>query len=108
MVQREKTKTLDRHFNFHFKNFFSSTTKMASRRGPETITCPYNPFHQILPHRIQYHLIKCKKNYPDVRLSTCPYNATHLMPKEEMKRHMERCLDRRIVEVQKYNVPLPG
>ena len=48
------------------------------------------------------------QNYPDVRLSTCPYNATHLMPKDEMKGHMERCLDRRIVEVQKYNVPLPG
>ena len=30
------------------------------------------------------------------------------MPKEETKSHMERCPDRRIVEVQQYNVPLPG
>ena len=43
-----------------------------------------------------------------MELAVCPYNATHLMPKEETKSHLERCPDRRIVEVQQYNVPLPG
>lgn len=82
---------------------------MASRRRPETITCPFNKFHQILPHRIHYHLIKCAKNYPEVEMQICPYNATHLIPKcEDLGAHMAECLDRRIVEVQHYNVPLPG
>ena len=84
---------------------------MASRRGPETITCPFNKFHQILPRRIHYHLIKCAKNYPDeaAEMQICPYNATHLIPKsEDLGAHMADCLDRRIVEVQHYNVPMPG
>ena len=84
---------------------------MASKRGPETITCPFNKFHQILPRRIHYHLIKCAKNYPDeaAEMQICPYNATHLIPKsEDLGAHMDECLDRRIVEVQHYNVPIPG
>merc|ERR1712183_351617 len=86
--------------DFNLELLFSkkNRSKMASRRGPETITCPYNPFHQILPHRIQYHLIKCKKNYPDVDLAVCPYNATHLMQKEDTMGHIEYCPDRRTVE----------
>ena len=48
------------------------------------------------------------QNYPDVDLAVCPYNATHLMQKEDTMGHMENCPDRRIVEVQQYNVPLPG
>jgi len=82
---------------------------MASRRGPATITCPFNKFHQILPHRFHYHLFKCAKNYPEVEMQVCPYNATHLIPKDEdLGAHMANCLDRRIVEVQHYNVPMPG
>ena len=42
-------------------------------------------------------------------MQICPYNATHLIPKsEDLEAHMAECLDRRIVEVQHYNVPLPG
>ena len=42
-------------------------------------------------------------------MQICPYNATHLIPKsEDLEGHMAECLDRRIVEVQHYNVPLPG
>jgi len=81
---------------------------MASRYIPDKITCPYNKFHQIDPKRITYHLIKCKKNYPDVELAVCAYNATHQMPPDEEKAHLKECPDKKIAEVQKYNVPLPG
>ena len=78
------------------------------------VTCPYNKFHQILPSRIQYHLVKCAKvrtssqvcvaiitifdllssllqSHPNVELDVCPYNATHLIAKEDEKAHMHEC-----------------
>ena len=51
------------------------------------------------------------QNYPNeaAEMQICPYNATHLIPKsEDLEDHMAECLDRRIIEVQHYNVPLPG
>jgi len=72
------------------------------------VTCPYNKFHQIRNSRIRYHLLKCGKNHPNVELLVCPYNATHLFPEAQRSRHLVECPDRRIVDMQKYNEPLPG
>jgi len=74
----------------------------------DLVQCPYNKAHMIKRSRVQYHLIKCKKNHPNVTLAICPYNASHHIPKEEEKAHLFDCRDRRIVEMQKYNEPLPG
>eukprot|EP00093_Oithona_nana_P013893 13893.XXX_344533_343793_1 [CDS] Oithona nana genome sequencing. len=74
----------------------------------ELITCPYNKFHQIRPTRIQYHLIKCKKRYPNADMIICPFNASHHVPREEERTHLLECRDKRMIEVQKYNEPLPG
>ena len=53
------TKTLDRHFNFHFINFFSSTTKMASRRGPETSKFASLDCAQVLGYKdVHYFFLK--------------------------------------------------
>jgi len=72
------------------------------------VTCPYNKFHQIRNSRIRYHLLKCGKNHPNIELEVCPYNATHLFPEVQRSRHLVECPDRRIVDMQKYNEPLPG
>jgi len=74
----------------------------------ELVTCPYNKFHQIKKSRIQYHILKCKKSHPELELVICPYNATHHFPKSEEREHLLSCRDRRVVEMQKYNDPLPG
>lgn len=73
-------------------------------------TCPYNPAHQIRPERIQYHLLKCRRNYPDMSMVICPYNATHHVNIRDEQAHMRQCPDRRIVEIQRFklNEPLPG
>lgn len=71
------------------------------------VTCPYNKFHQIRNSRIRYHIIKCAKNHPHVELLVCPYNATHRFPEEQRSRHLVECPDRRIVDMQRYNEPLP-
>lgn len=41
-------------------------------------------------------------------MAVCPYNASHHIPKSEERAHLLECRDRRIVEMQKYNEPLPG
>jgi len=74
------------------------------------LDCPYNRSHQIRPERMQYHLIKCRKQYPEKNLIICPFNATHHVAKSEERKHMMSCPDRRIVDIQRYrfNEPTPG
>jgi len=59
---------------------------------------------------MQYHLIKCRKQFPEKNLVICPFNATHHMAKNEERNHMINCPDRRIVDIQRYrfNEPTPG
>lgn len=68
-----------------------------------TITCPYNPSHQITVERIQWHLVKCRKNYPGSDHVICPFNASHHVPRLEKEYHMSVCSDRKMVEMEKYN-----
>lgn len=67
-----------------------------------TITCPYNETHQILPSRMQYHLTRCSRNYPNSGLQVCPFNTCHRIPKSELQFHIETCEDRKILEIKKY------
>uniref|UniRef100_A0A336LTP1 CSON004393 protein n=1 Tax=Culicoides sonorensis TaxID=179676 RepID=A0A336LTP1_CULSO len=58
------------------------------------ISCPYNKSHQILPHRMQTHLTKCAKNYPEIKLEKCPFNITHRFSQADMEEHKKTCPDR--------------
>lgn len=49
------------------------------------IGCPYNPSHQILPFRMQTHLVKCRQSYPNAKKVKCPFNAVHLVNEQELK-----------------------
>ena len=68
----------------------------------KTITCPYNPSHQITEPRMGFHLTKCRKNHPDMGLAVCPFNSLHHIPKPEERFHMETCADRKSVELLKF------
>jgi len=83
---------------------------LATKMPSQFLTCPYNRAHQIRPERMQYHLIKCRKQFPELSLVVCPYNATHHVPRADEHQHLLSCPDKRIVEIQKYrlNEPLAG
>ena len=49
--------------------------------------CPYNQAHTILRHRMQTHLHKCRKNYPDQDMVSCTHNASHHVPRMELEYH---------------------
>lgn len=66
----------------------------------EMVTCPYNSSHRIRKYRMQIHLVKCKKNYPDSDLVPCDFNATHIVHKLELDRHYEQCEDRKNFELK--------
>ena len=69
----------------------------------ETITCPYNPSHQITAPRMQVHLTKCRKNHPKSEVGICAFNATHHIAKPELEYHQATCPDRKMVELTKYS-----
>lgn len=57
---------------------------MSVRGYEDTYECPYNKAHQILKHRFQTHLVKCRKGYPDAKKVVCPFNAVHMINEPEL------------------------
>lgn len=79
----------------------------------ETVACPYNKSHVILKSRLQTHLVKCARNYPDIRLVLCPFNVTHRFRPEEKavnqryqfaQAHIETCPSRASFDQYRYTV----
>ncbi|XP_008586357.1 PREDICTED: gametocyte-specific factor 1 isoform X1 [Galeopterus variegatus] len=75
-------------------------TYIDSLDPEKLLQCPYDKNHQIRACRFPYHLIKCRKNHPDVanKLATCPFNARHQVPRTEISRHITSCDDRSCIE----------
>lgn len=57
----------------------------------KVITCPFNKSHRIRESGLQYHIIRCMKNYPDYKV--CPFNATHRMKPQDLVEHILNCPD---------------
>lgn len=75
-------------------------------RMTETLEpCPYNSSHQILPHRMAKHIVKCKKNYPNADMKVCLFNAVHVVPAHKYQAHLLECEDRGLVERELYAKP---
>ena len=80
------------------ETFNISDNSMPLLPWEETISCPYNPSHQITQKIIQKHLVKCRRNHPDTDLVICSFNSTHHIPGKIIKKHEEECPDRKLFE----------
>lgn len=60
--------------------------------------CPYDKSHMVRRKRMQYHLMKCRKNHPGKDFATCPFNACHEMPRPELRYHIANCPDKATIE----------
>ncbi|XP_003691851.1 gametocyte-specific factor 1-like [Apis florea] len=61
------------------------------------IICPYDKNHFIAKSRLQKHIVKCEKRYPEHYKVMCPYNATHRLFKEELEEHIITCSARNVL-----------
>ncbi|XP_069106338.1 uncharacterized protein [Argopecten irradians] len=64
----------------------------------EMVECPYDKVHMIAAKRMQYHLMKCRRNHPGADFAVCPYNARHEVRKPELRYHMANCPDKARLE----------
>lgn len=55
----------------------------------DLLVCPLDFIHKVRRHRMPYHLLKCKKNFPDKIL--CPHGHFYYCDKHEMAKHVEIC-----------------
>ncbi|XP_067941092.1 uncharacterized protein [Watersipora subatra] len=60
----------------------------------DLVKCPYDPVHMVRMKKLQYHLMKCRKNFPNRQMSSCPFNAGHIVPEAELRFHMNSCPDK--------------
>ncbi|XP_060619787.2 gametocyte-specific factor 1-like [Anolis sagrei] len=101
----EKAHQSQMHGLHNFQQNFIQTMKTddsyVDALDPDNLLqCPYDKNHQIRACRYPYHLVKCRKNHPDVvqKLVTCPFNARHHVPREEISQHISHCDDKRSIE----------
>lgn len=66
----------------------------------ELITCPFNPAHLIIKHRMPYHIVKCQKQYRGEKLVVCHFNAMHWIPPYKMREHLEECAEYRATTME--------
>ncbi|XP_044739859.1 gametocyte-specific factor 1 homolog isoform X1 [Chrysoperla carnea] len=64
------------------------------------IECPYNKSHQILPDRMQVHLVRCRRSHPDEMKVPCPFNSTHVVGQCELEYHIANCPDQKTLVSQ--------
>jgi len=59
---------------------------------PKWVKCPFNPNHQMLESRFQWHIVKCPDKIKNGdKYATCPYNAQHIILKSELTNHKLKC-----------------
>lgn len=73
----------------------------------DIVECPLDPNHKLRRHRLPYHLIKCKKSFPDK--IQCPYGHYYYLDKHEIANHLQVCSHKpkttQIEEMQTHLVP---
>ncbi|KAI0978228.1 hypothetical protein GJ496_005607 [Pomphorhynchus laevis] len=69
---------------------------------PGMSICPYDSSHIVNDLRYPAHVIKCRKNHPEIELVSCFYNARHLVPQRKLHEHHLNCRSRSEFNKNKY------
>ncbi|CAG9120318.1 hypothetical protein JYU34_008213 [Plutella xylostella] len=77
---------------------------MADVNAHRMMTCPYNMAHQVEAYRMQYHLEKCRKQYPNSKKVSCPFDATHILADAELDYHVSVCPQREMFDRARFAV----
>ncbi|XP_014242036.1 gametocyte-specific factor 1-like [Cimex lectularius] len=65
------------------------------------VKCPLDDSHILKKERLQYHLVRCLKQYNGTKVR-CPYNATEYIEVDDLPEHILKCEYRRPIEVHTY------
>lgn len=76
-------------------NSTQQETKDFSIYYLDMVECPLNRSHKLRRHRLPYHLLKCKKNFPNK--IKCPYGHYYYLEKHEMADHLQICTHKPMV-----------
>ena len=87
------------HFNVNYQQ-----VNMPLLPHEKTLTCPYNPSHQILPSRFGRHLWKCSRSYTGDQVVSCKYGCKHI-PVHALSEHDAQCPLKKFVEELKALAP---
>jgi hypothetical protein len=70
---------------------------MSHKLDPDALVqCPFDKNHMIAASKLHNHILKCKKNHPELDkiLEKCPFNALHRFLPDERDKHILECIDK--------------
>ncbi|XP_017772026.1 PREDICTED: gametocyte-specific factor 1-like [Nicrophorus vespilloides] len=70
---------------------------MPYKAPMKLVTCPFNKCHIFSQDRLQPHIIKCERKYPNHFI--CPfYNLHRFMDEKDYKEHVLQCDKKKLIE----------
>ncbi|KAL1463446.1 hypothetical protein WDU94_015197 [Cyamophila willieti] len=55
------------------------------------VTCPFDPAHKMKQSKLAGHIVKCEKNFPDMKKVPCIYNALEFIDRDKVEEHHLIC-----------------
>ena len=60
--------------------------------------CPFESSHLIRSSRLQIHLARCQKSFPNIKLARCHFNSVHRVVDHKLAEHLIHCPDRHLAD----------
>lgn len=59
------------------------------------VECPFDRNHKLKSNYLQFHIVRCMKNYPNH--VACPFNSLHRIEKSKLKEHIKTCSEQSLL-----------
>uniref|UniRef100_A0A8D8YSL7 CHHC U11-48K-type domain-containing protein n=1 Tax=Cacopsylla melanoneura TaxID=428564 RepID=A0A8D8YSL7_9HEMI len=71
------------------------------------VTCPFDPNHKMKQSKLAGHIVKCEKNFPDIKKVPCIYNALEFIDRDKVEEHHLVCSHKSdFVQSNPYQIPI--